>query len=149
MRAMRPNPARRRMAVVLIAVVLGALVVSCLLWARPAPEEAMGVQFVGLTNVPGLGTQALFNITNRTDNLLGIPGYGHVNSGESVTLPFAIPAGTGPWRVSVSWQCLDLSWFDMTMNRWRRRVEETLGLPRHVDAWFPPARVSRSPKMPR
>ncbi len=139
----------RRQAALLILAVLGLLCVTFVLWGRQTPDEAVFVQFVGLTNIPSLGPRALFNITNRTDTLIGIPGHGHVGPGESVTLPFLISTGTSPWRVSVPWQCLDLSWFDVSMNRLRRRVEDVFGVPRYVDAWFPRMRVSNSPEIQR
>ncbi len=139
----------RKKVAILISAVLGVLWVSWAHWQNKTADQAVGVQLVCLTNVPGVGTRALFNITNRTDALIGVRGYGHVAPGESVTLPFPIPPGTGPWRVAVEWQGLDLGWFDVSMNRTRRRVEEALGAPRHVNAWFPPMRVSHSAEIRR
>jgi hypothetical protein len=139
----------RKLAALLIPAVLGMFWVSFGFWARETPTEAVGVQLVCLTNIPSLGPRALFNITNRTDALIGIPGHGHVSPGESVTLPFLIPAGTSPWRVSLAWQCLDPSWFDLSMNRLWRRVQDAFGTSRSVDARFPSMRISYSPEIQR
>ena len=138
-----------RPAALLVLAVLGALCGSWVGWRHQTADEAVGVQFVCLTNIPGDGPRALFNVTNRTVDLIGVPGYGHVGPGESVTLPLLVPPGTSPWRVSVQWQCLEPGWFGYTMNGLRRRVEDALGAPRHVDAWFPPMRVSTSPEIQR
>jgi hypothetical protein len=139
----------RKRAALLILAMLGALSMSAVLWQRHRPEDEVCVQYVCRTNIPNLGPKALFNISNRTDRLIGVPGHGHVGPGESVTLPFDIPPGTGSWRVSVEWQCLELSFFDVFMNRSRWRVEEALGRPRYVDAWFPSMQVSQSPEVAR
>jgi hypothetical protein len=55
---------------------LGVLGVFLVLQERQAANEGVSVQFVCVTNAPGLAPQALFKITNRTQDLMICYRYG-------------------------------------------------------------------------
>jgi hypothetical protein len=140
----------RKQALLLIPVVLSLLWVSFVLWERRAANDAIGFEFVSMINLPGMTPQALFKITNRTHDLIVCQGCGYLEPGESGTLPFCIPAGTGPWRASLRWQRRDLNRFEELMNRFRDQLVIAFGARQyHRDPWIPPTRVSYSPEIQR
>ena len=140
----------RRRTAFLLPIVLSLLYGSFVIWDSRTADKAVHFQFVCLTNAPGMAPQALIKITNRTHDIISCPGYGYLDAGESVTLPFDIPPGKGPWRASLLWQCQDLSRFDETMNGARDRLLEAFGAPQmHRDAWLPLAHISYSSEIQR
>lgn len=140
----------KRRAAFLLIIVLSLLYGSFVIWESRTADKAIHFQFVGLTNAPGMVPKALIKITNRTHNIISCPGYGYLGGGESVTLPFDIPPGKGPWRASLQWQCQDLSRFDEIMNEARDRFLVAFGVPHmHRDPWFPLEHISYSSEIQR
>jgi hypothetical protein len=133
----------------LIPAVLGMLWVSFVLWEGRAANQALRIQFVCATNVPGMGPQALLKVTNLTPDMI-ICHCGWLEPGESGTGLYSIPAGRGPWRASVLWQRRDLSRFEVLMNGLRDQLVVACGmLQYHRDPWLPLDRVSYSPEIER
>jgi hypothetical protein len=140
----------RRQAALLIAAVLGMLCLSFLVWNHRPANQAVRVEFVCLTNVPGTGPRALLRITNLTPHEILAQYYGYLEPGESGVAPCSIPAGTGPWRASVRWQRRDLRQFEERMNGLHDGLVVALGgRQMHRDPWLPLSRVSYSPDIPR
>ena len=140
----------RRQAALLIAALLGVLCFCLVMWNRRAAGQAVRVEFVCLTNVPGTGPRALLKITNLTPHEIIAQNAGYIEPGESGAALYDIPTGRGPWRASVAWQRRDLTRFEERMNGLRDRLVVALGRPQmHRDPWLPWQRVSYSPDIPR
>ena len=140
----------RRQAALWMAAGLGLLGVAWVLWERHAASQAVRVEFVCLTNVPGLGPRALLKVTNLTPDLIIAANCGYLGPNESHTGLFNIPAGTGPWRASVMWQRREFSQFEILVNRSLDELVVAFGRPRyHRDPWLPLDRVSHSAEIQR
>ena len=144
------RPLNRRVAAFLIAMFLGLLCVAFVVWERRAANHAVHVEFVGLTNIPGMGPQVLLNVINLSPAEIVVQNFGYLEPGESGIGRYDIPAGTGSWRASVPWQRRDLSRFEMRMNYLHDRLVVALGAPRfHRAPWLPFFQVSCSPEIQR
>ena len=140
----------RRQATLLIAVVLGVLCLSFVVWSRRAANQAVRVEFMCLTNVPGMGPRALLKITNHTPHEILAQYYGYLEPGESGVAPCSIPLGTGPWCASVRWQHRDLSRFEERMNVLHDQFVVALGgRQMHREPWLPLSGVSYSSDIQR
>jgi hypothetical protein len=119
------------------------------IWIRRAPTHAPGIEFLGMTNVPGVGPRALLKVTNLTPDLI-ICTDGYLGPGESATGLYTIPAGAGRFRLAVHWQRRDLNKFEVRMNTLRARTAEAFGSPQyHRDPWLPLSRIAYSPEIQR
>lgn len=140
----------RRQAALLIAAVLGVLCLSFVVWNPRAANQAVRVEFVCLTNVPGMGPRALLKITNLTPHEIAAQNYGYLEPSETGVALYSIPGGTGPWRASVVWQRRDPSRFEEQMNGLHDRLVVALGgCQMHRDPRLPLSRVSYSPDIQR
>ncbi len=129
---------------------LGMLCLSFVVWNRRATNQAVRVEFVCLTNVPGMGPLALLKITNLTPHEILAQYYGWLEPGESGVAPYPIPAGTGPWRASIRWQRYELSRFEERISELHGQLLDALdGHHMHRAVWVSFSHVSYSPVIQR